>query len=54
MGKAVALICGEFRRRLEQDLIPTLTDSLAEAAAPIIGGPNGALDMEKLFRAVNR
>jgi hypothetical protein len=54
VGKAVALICGEFRRRLEQDLIPTLTDSLVEAAHPIIGAPNGALDMEKLFRAVNR
>ena len=54
VGEAVALICGEFRRRLEQDLIPTLTDSLVEAADPIIGDSRGVLNMGKLFRAVNR
>lgn len=54
VGEAVALICGEFRRRLERDLLPKLTDSLVQAADPIIGGTNGALDMGKLFRAVNK
>jgi len=54
VGEAVGLICGEFRSRLEQDLIPELTTSLAQDAQPIIGKPDGSLDPEKLFRAVNR
>lgn len=54
IGEAVELICRDFRRRLETDLIPQLTERLAEAAQPIIGTSDGSLDTAKLFRAVNK
>ncbi|HEY6552095.1 MAG TPA: PmeII family type II restriction endonuclease [Vicinamibacteria bacterium] len=54
VGEVVALTCGEFRGRLERELIPRLVADLASAASPLIGDADGNLDMRKLFRAVNR
>jgi hypothetical protein len=54
VGEVVALTCGEFRERLERELIPRLVANLVSAASPLIGDADGSLDMGKLFRAVNR
>jgi hypothetical protein len=54
VGEVVALTCGEFRGRLARELIPRLVGELGSAASPLIGDPEGNLDMAKLFRAVNR
>lgn len=54
VGEAVALICGDFRAKLEVELIPELVEALTAAALPILGDAEGDLDMTRLFRAVNR
>jgi Type II restriction endonuclease EcoO109I len=54
VGEVVALTCGEFRERLEHELVPQLVEKLVSAALPILGDSEGDLDMAKLFRAVNR
>jgi hypothetical protein len=54
VGEGVAMVCREFRERLDRDLVPQLVDALTAAATPMIGDADGNLDMEKLFRSVNR
>lgn len=49
VGEAVSLICGEFRKRLQKELVPKLVTSLTRDAEPMIGGKDGHLDMAKLL-----
>lgn len=53
VSAATTLICSDFRARLEIDLVPRLIEGLTAEALVRIGTPEGDIDIQRLFRAIN-
>jgi len=53
IGQVLNLICAEFHREIKDVLAPELCTRLTQEALPLIGNPDGTLNLEKLFRQVN-
>jgi len=53
VGNVCALLCSEFRKEIQQKLVPDLVNKLAAEAEQSIGDGSGNLDYQKLFRRIN-
>jgi len=53
VGEVCRLLCSEFRADLNDRLVPTLIDRLAQEGTKVFGDGEGNIDFRKLFRAIN-
>ena len=54
VGKVCRLLCSEFRADLNKKLIPDLVNRLTDEGIRVFGRPDGTIDYNRLFRAINR